>query len=97
MLQRLARAAVRYGVEPEDIGPISTFTDEDYMVHYLSGMKQWEAPSFYGCTAKHQERARREWDKLIAKVAQSFVGGRSQKIASIWPFCHPKKPACRSS
>lgn len=68
MLKRLARAAVKYGVKPEDIGPISTFGDDDYMAQYLRSMKQWEAPSFCGCTAKHWERARREWDQVIARV-----------------------------
>lgn len=68
MLKRLARAAVKYGVKPEDIGPLSTFADDDYLAKYLGSMKRWETPSFYGCTAKHRERARREWDKVIAKV-----------------------------
>ncbi len=59
VLRRLARAAVRYGIKPEDIGPISTFTDEDYMSKYLDNMRRWESPSFYGCTAKYRERAAR--------------------------------------
>jgi hypothetical protein len=68
ILKRLARAAVKYRVKPEDIGPLSTFRDDDYMAKYLGSMKGWEAPSFYGCTAKHRKRARREWDKVIARV-----------------------------
>jgi hypothetical protein len=71
ILRMLARTAVRYGVKPEDIGPISIFTDDDYMTQYLGHMKRWKAPSAYGCTAKHRERARREWDKIIAKVEAS--------------------------
>jgi hypothetical protein len=68
ILKRLARAAAKYDVKPEDIGPISTFRDDDYMAKYLGSMKRWAPPSFYGCKAKHRERARREWDKVIAKV-----------------------------
>jgi hypothetical protein len=68
VLRRLARAAVRYGVKPEDIGPISTFTDDDYMAKHLDNMQRWERPSFYGCTAKHRLRARHEWDKVLARV-----------------------------
>jgi hypothetical protein len=68
VLRRLARAAVRYGVKPEDIGPLSTFADDDYMAQYLNNMQRWKTPSFYGCTAKHQVRARRAWDRVISKV-----------------------------
>jgi hypothetical protein len=84
MLRRLARAAVRYGLKPEDIGPISTFTNEDYMVKYLDNMKRWNTPSFYGCTAKHQERARRAWDKMIAKVeaARDMQSSKATKPVS---------------
>ena len=68
VLRRLARAAARYGLKPEDIGPLSIFRDEDYMLKYLNNMRRWESPSFYGCTAKHREHARRAWDKVISKV-----------------------------
>ena len=67
-LRRLARAAARCGVKSEDIGPISTFADEDYMRKYLDNMRRWKTPSLYGCTAENRERARRAWDKVIAKV-----------------------------
>ena len=80
VLRRLARAAVRYGVKPEDIGPISTFTDDAYMAKYLDNMQRWETPAFYGCTAKHRERARREWDKMIAKVEAA----RNMKTAKVF-------------
>ena len=68
ILKRLAREAVKYGLKPEEIGPKSTLSDDDYMTNYLGSMKGWETPSFYGCTAKNRERARRAWDKTIAKV-----------------------------
>jgi hypothetical protein len=68
MLRKLSRAAIRYGVQPEHIGPISVFVDDDYLAEYLTFMKRWKAPSTYGCTAKHREKARREWDKLILKI-----------------------------
>jgi hypothetical protein len=69
ILQRLAGKATRYGVRPEDIGPISTFTDEEYMALYLKHtMGRWRAPAVYGVRPKDQERARRACDKLIARV-----------------------------
>ncbi|MGD0000537.1 MAG: hypothetical protein ABSE21_10600 [Bryobacteraceae bacterium] len=68
VLRRLAQAAVRYGVKPEDVGPISTFTDDAYMAKYLDNMRREKTPAFNGSTAKHRERARREWDKVIARV-----------------------------
>lgn len=69
ILQRLARKAMRYGVGPEDIGPISTFTDEEYMALYLRHtMGRWRPPAVHGVRPKGQERARRAWDKLIARV-----------------------------
>jgi hypothetical protein len=68
ILKRLAREAVKYGLKPEEIGPASTFIDDDYMANYLGTMESWETSSFYGCSANHKERARRAWDKVIAKV-----------------------------
>jgi hypothetical protein len=69
VLQRLTRKATRYGVRPEDIGPVSTFTDEEYLALYLKHtMGRWQAPAVYGVRPKDQERARRAWDKLIARV-----------------------------
>ncbi len=69
VLQRLARKAIRYGVRPEDIGPVSTFSDEEYMELYLKHtMGRWRAPSVYGVGPDDQERARLAWDKLITRV-----------------------------
>jgi hypothetical protein len=69
ILQKLARKATRYGVRPEDIGPVSTFADELYMELYLKHtMGRWRAPSVYGVRPEDQERARGAWDKLIARV-----------------------------
>jgi hypothetical protein len=66
VLQKLARKAIRYGVRPEDVGPPSIFTDEKYMADYLKHiMGRWKAPAAYGVQPKHQERARRAWDKLM--------------------------------
>ena len=69
ILQRLARKATSYGVRPEDIGSISTFTDEEYMALYLEHtMGRWQAPAVYGVRPKDQERARGAWVKLIARL-----------------------------
>jgi len=69
ILQKLARKATRYGVRPEDIGPVSAFTDEEYMALYLRHtMGRWRAPVVYDVRPKDQERAGRAWDKLIAGV-----------------------------
>ena len=35
VLNELARQAIRYGLKPEDIGPFSTFTDDQYMRCYI--------------------------------------------------------------
>jgi hypothetical protein len=70
ILQRLARKAIRYGVRPEEIGPHSAFKDEAYLSLYLTRtMRRWRAPAAYGVQPKQQERARRAWDKLIARLA----------------------------
>jgi len=71
ILQRLARKAIRYGVRPEEIGPCSAFTDEVYMALYLAHtMGRWRAPAVYGVQPKHRERARRAWNKLIARISK---------------------------
>ena len=67
ILQRLATKAICYGVRPEDIGPVSTFTDEEYMALYLRHtMGRWRTPAVYGVRPRDQERAGQAWDKLIA-------------------------------
>ena len=83
ILKHLARACVRYGLKPEEIGPISTFTDDDddYMAKYLGTMAGWETPSYYGCTPKHREWARRAWDKVIAKVEGDAMRKSGNKSA----------------
>ena len=70
ILQKLARAAGRYGLVPEDIGPASTFTDDRYMADYLRFMAGWKPPSAYGCTQRHRDRARKAWAKLFAEMKQ---------------------------
>jgi hypothetical protein len=80
VLRRLARKATRYGVRPEDIGPVSTFTDEEYMARYLKHtMGRWRAPAVYGVQPKDRERARGAWDKLIARVRPLKPGKQSMK------------------
>jgi len=70
ILQRLAKKAIRYGVQPEDIGPVSALIDAEYTELYLKHtMGRWRSPAAYGVQPKDQERARRAWDKLIARVA----------------------------
>ena len=45
ILDELRRACVRYGLEPEVIGPASTFTDDQYVAEFLRFMGGWESPS----------------------------------------------------
>jgi hypothetical protein len=68
VLRELARQAIRYGLKPEDIGPISTFTDLEYMRGYIRHIRSLKPPASYGVTDGHRDRARREWRKLITKV-----------------------------
>jgi hypothetical protein len=67
VLQKLARKAIRFGVRPEEIGPVSTtFSDDQYMADYLRHiMGRWKAPAAYGVQQKDRDRARRAWDKLM--------------------------------
>ena len=66
VLQKLARKATRFGVRPEDVGPVSIFTDEKYMALYLKHvMGRWKAPAEYGVQPKHRDRAKRDWDQLM--------------------------------
>jgi hypothetical protein len=61
VLQKLARKAIRFGVRPEEIGPVSTtFSDEKYMAGYLRHiMGRWKSPAAYGVQQKDRHRARR--------------------------------------
>jgi hypothetical protein len=68
ILEQLRRACIRYGLVPEDIGPASTFADDQYMADYLRFMSGWEPPSAYGCTQRHRDRARKAWAKLFAEM-----------------------------
>ena len=67
-LKKLAKQAIRYGITPECIGPVSTFTDEAYMKGYLGFIESWATPASYGGTAVDRERARRAWRKVITDV-----------------------------
>jgi hypothetical protein len=68
ILGELRRACIRYGLVPEDIGPVDTFTDEVYMAEYLRFMGGWKPPSAHGCTQRHRDRARKAWAKLFAEM-----------------------------
>src|ERR1039457_6387437 len=68
IFEQLRRACTRYGLVPEDIGPISTFTDDEYMRCYIGHLRGFEAPASYGVSAVHRERAQRAWRKVITKV-----------------------------
>src|ERR1039458_4756711 len=57
-LKKLAKQAIRYGITPECIGPISTFTDEAYMKGYLGFIESWATPASYGGKAVDRERAK---------------------------------------
>ena len=66
VLQKLARKAIRFGVRPEEIGPVSTFADEKYMAGYLRHiMGRWKSPAAYRVQQKDRDRAWRAWDKLM--------------------------------
>ena len=70
VLKELARHATRYGLKPEDIGPVSTFTDDEYMRCYIGHLRGFEAPASYGVSAIHRDRARKAWAKLFAEIKQ---------------------------
>jgi hypothetical protein len=55
---------------PEDIGPVDTFTDLEFMLGYRRFISRWEPPSVYGCTQRHRDRARQAWAKLCADMEQ---------------------------
>ena len=70
VLKELARQAIRYGLKPEDIGPVSTFTHDEYMRCYIGHLQGFEAPASYGVSAVHRERARKAWAKVFAEIKQ---------------------------
>ena len=70
VLKELAKQAIRYGLKPEDIGPPSTFTDEEYMKGYIGHIRSFKPPASYGVSAVHRERARKAWAKVFAEMKQ---------------------------
>jgi len=67
-LKQLARMAVKHGLTPEAIGPPAVFGDADYVARYLGFTRTWDsAPA----KPKTQERARKEWDRLLARMETS--------------------------
>jgi hypothetical protein len=80
VLKELARQAIRYGLKPEDIGPVSTFTDDEYMRCYIGHLRGFEAPASFGVSDIHRERAQRAWRKVITKVrTRAAPEGHSSK------------------
>jgi hypothetical protein len=70
VLKQLARQAIRYGLKPEDIAPISTFTDLEYMRCYIGHLRGLESPASFGVSAIHRDRARKAWAKAFAEMKQ---------------------------
>ena len=70
ILKELARQAIRYGLKPEEIGPASTFTDEQYMKGYIGHIRGFESPASYGVSDIHRDRARKAWAKVFAEMKQ---------------------------
>ena len=70
VLKQLARQAIRYGLKPEDIGPISTFADDEYMRCYIGHLRGLEAPASFGVSDVHRDRARKAWAKVFAEMKQ---------------------------
>jgi hypothetical protein len=70
ILEKLAKQAIRYGLKPDDIGPISTFTDDEYMRCYIGHLRGFEAPASFGISAVHRDRARKAWAKVFAEMKQ---------------------------
>ena len=70
IFEQLRRACTRYGLVPEDIGPISTFTDDEYMRCYIRHIRGFEAPASYGVSDVHRDRARKAWAKVFAEIKQ---------------------------
>ena len=70
VLKKLARQAIRYGLKPEDIGPVSTFTDLEYMRCYIGHLRGFEAPASFGVSDVHRDRARKAWAKVFVEMKQ---------------------------
>ena len=70
VLRELARQAIRYGLKPEDIEPVSTFTDLEYMRCYIGHLRGFEAPASFGVSNVHRDRARKAWAKVFAEMKQ---------------------------
>jgi hypothetical protein len=70
VLKELARQAIRFGLKPEDIGPVSTFTDLEYMRCYIGHLRGFEAPASFGVSNVHRDRARKAWAKVFAEMKQ---------------------------
>ena len=68
VLKELAKQAIRYGLKPEDIGPISSFADLEFMRGYIGHIQGFDVPASYGVSAVHRDRAQRAWRKVITKV-----------------------------
>ena len=69
-LEKLAKECTLYGLVPEDVGPPSAFTDEEFMRGYIGHIQGFEAPAYYGCTKRHRDRAQKAWSKMIAGVTK---------------------------
>ena len=65
VLKRLARTAVKYGLKPESIGPLTALTDGDYLARYLEFTRTWDSRP---AKPKAQLCARKEWDRLLARM-----------------------------
>ena len=87
VLNELARQAIHYGLKPEDIGPVSTFTDLEYMRCYIGHLRGLESPASFGVSDVHRARARKAWRKVIAKVRKNEAGERVRvnRSPSAWP------------
>ena len=70
VLKKLARQAIRYGLKPEEIGPVSTFTDLEFMKGYTGHLRGLESPASFGVSDVHRDRARKAWAKVFAEMKQ---------------------------
>jgi hypothetical protein len=70
VLKELAKQAIRYGLKPEDIGPVSTFTDDEYMRCYIGHLQGLESPASFDVSDVHRARARKAWAKVFAEMKQ---------------------------
>ena len=70
VLKELARQAIRYGLKPEDIGPVSLFTNLEYMRCYIGHLRGLESPASFGVSDVHRDRARKAWAKVFAEMKQ---------------------------